>query len=148
MKTNILNRLIGNFEKDITWLGKQRIKECFEPYKTISVKNSDSKETRELILKYNTGVKEFNRCGETLALLWIYKMDQFQTRPQDDRGPDHGILGVLDEWLRLRALKRDKSLFRSVHSQMHILDRKMFSLSKGRDGIEDLQKRIKKSRKV
>jgi hypothetical protein len=75
-------------------------------------------------------------------------MDQFQTRPQDDRGPDHGILGVLDEWLRLRALKRDKSLFRSVHSQMHILDRKMFSLSKGRDGIEDLQKRIKKSRKV
>ena len=142
MKTNIFNRLISNFEKDITWLGRQRIKECFEPYKTISVKNNDSKDIRDLIMKYNSRVKEFNQNGEALALLMIRKMDQFSPQPQDD------FLGAVDEWLRLRALKKDKNVFSSIHTQMHMLDQKMYNLSKGRDGIEALQKRIVKSRKA
>lgn len=141
MKTNIYNRLIGSFEKDIYGVWKQRIKDVFEADLPITIKNKDSDETRKLIMQHNAKVKEYNKLGELLAMMIVRKMDQFKPQPQDD------FLGAVDECLRLRSLKKNKAAFRFTNSQMYLIEQKLAQLGQGTGGIEDLQKQIEKSRK-
>ena len=140
MKSNIINRLLSGLERQATQSAKQRLRDSFEGYHYLHSSRKDTAEIRKMIQEHNSIVREYNKTGEELAYLFIHKMDQFQAQPQDD------LLGAIDEWLRLRSLKNNPGVFRSINTGMHQLERKMTKLSTGDDGIEKLRNSIKKKR--
>lgn len=142
MKTNLLNRLMEGLERKIIQSAKLRLKESFEGYSYLHSSRYDNVEIRKLIQEHNEKVMEYNKTGEKLAMLFIRKMDQCRPQPQDD------FLGALDEWLRLRYLKKHPGVFRSIHSEMHLLEQRLAELGEGKEGIEALRKRIILKRKV
>jgi hypothetical protein len=143
MKANIFNRLIGKFEKDINWIGKQRIKEYFGSCNRIEVKRNDTENTKKLISRHNDLAAEYNRKGEELAKLLILKMDQVLPHPQDD------WLGCIDELIKSRRLnKNDAVVFRSVNNRLHNLNQRMQNTYYGSGGIGELRKKIRESRSV
>jgi hypothetical protein len=143
MKFNLINRLFEKFEKDLTLHAKMRLNSFFQSsYSIIIKKSNDSPEVCNLIDKYNNKVKTFNQTGEVLAYLLWQKWDDLQPQVQDD------LLGVIDEWLRLRSVNKNSSgYFRNINQKMHELENKMYKLENDKDGIITLKKQIEKLRK-
>lgn len=143
MKFNIINRLLDKFQQNLTMHAKSRLSSFFQSsYPTVNKKRNDSPELLKLIDKYNAKVKDFNLTGEVLAYLLWQKWDDLQPTVQDD------LLGVFDEWLRLRSMNRDSSeYFRNINQKMHELGNKMHKLENENDGIVALGKVIEKLRK-
>jgi len=141
MKFNLINRLFEKFEKNITIFEKKRFEEFFQGYNSISPKSSDSPLCKKLISNYNTKIKAYNDLGETLALLIVHKWSDLQPQAQDN------LLGVIDEYLRMRTNKKKPGCFKQINQSMHLVEDKMSKLALGQNGIESLKKQIVKNRK-
>jgi hypothetical protein len=102
---------------------------------------SDSPRVIALLDRYNSAVRSYNALAGQMGHIIQRAIDQnaLQTRPRGS------LLGVIDEWLRLR-LARGRSLLWDVDPLLHLLEVRMKNVYHGTNGIDELERQITKLR--
>ena len=135
------DRLIARLDRQILASNRSRKGRRFEGLRHMIPRPGDSDKVKSLKADYNHKARSYNRMGGGLRRLLQEAIDRNapRVRPVDD------LLGVIDEFLRLRT-SRHQSLLRDAEPRIHRLETRMHDILHGPNGTLEISDRIEKLR--
>jgi hypothetical protein len=143
---NLIDKYINSFERDIhKAFGLKKQGAWFSGETLMHQMATDPKEVKELILKHNHKVRQYNSLrGYVGRLAQSYinsEALELATKPVDS------FIDAIAEFQRNNSIRK-RPVFSGTDPYLAIQEERMNKLMDGKDGILDIRERIQKLRKI